>query len=309
MEGPAECEFSVVIPAYGAAPYLARSLDSVARQTYLPLEVIIVDDASPIPITLPKAAAEWPFSVKLLRLRVNGGGGVARNAGVEVCSTEYVVFLDCDDMMDERYLKQLGRAWRTSAKDVGAITVGFFWCDENMRPYRRQSIAPGQRVDRNSLLKAGNFVGGVSVISVRRKAFMASGGFPALRACQDWGLLLAIAEKHRIKSIPDPFVFYMSPTFNAGSITRSSRRAILSVCAIYRIFDPTRGKQYQIKSDLVAYYLMRSGRHALGLKLIGYSYKKFGRISSLLLKAIYEGYVPRGIQVAILRLRSLRSRL
>ncbi|HEY2030287.1 MAG TPA: glycosyltransferase family 2 protein [Myxococcales bacterium] len=79
---------SVVIPCYGGET-LPRALASVAAQTRAPLEVIVVDDASPVPL-----AAE---GARLIRLEHNQGPANARNAGWDAARGTYVAFLDSDD--------------------------------------------------------------------------------------------------------------------------------------------------------------------------------------------------------------------
>lgn len=93
---------SVVVPVYRAATTLRRALESIASQTALPTEVILVDDASDDGtaehLTI-LARQSWPFVVRTLRLPVNAGPGSARNAGWEAVAavSEWVAFLDSDD--------------------------------------------------------------------------------------------------------------------------------------------------------------------------------------------------------------------
>jgi len=79
---------SVVIPCYGGET-LPRALASVAAQTKAPLEVIVVDDASPAPVVAEAA--------RVIRLERNQGPANARNAGWEAAQGKYVAFLDSDD--------------------------------------------------------------------------------------------------------------------------------------------------------------------------------------------------------------------
>jgi hypothetical protein len=76
------------------------------------------------------------------------------------------------------------------------------------------------------------------------------------------------------------------------------------------MFDPSgeRGRSYQHKSGIVAYYLMRSGRKAMAYRVIRYSVGRFRRFNRLLVKAGYEGVVSPGAQLVILRLlRAVRT--
>ncbi|MBQ8200019.1 MAG: glycosyltransferase [Lachnospiraceae bacterium] len=88
---------SVIIPVYGVEPYLRRAVDSVLRQTYSNLEIILVDDGSPDGCPAICDA----YAAKEARVRVihkeNGGLSNARNAGLDVAGGDYIAFLDSDD--------------------------------------------------------------------------------------------------------------------------------------------------------------------------------------------------------------------
>ena len=81
---------SVIVTAYNIKDYLPRCLDSLLRQTYENLEVIVVDDGS-IDGT---AAICDDYAAKNARIRVihkeNGGPSSARNAGVAIAHGEYL---------------------------------------------------------------------------------------------------------------------------------------------------------------------------------------------------------------------------
>jgi glycosyltransferase involved in cell wall biosynthesis len=84
----------VVIACYNSAQYLAKTLTSVARQTYPRIEVIVVDDGS----TDATATIAQSFPVTYVHQK-NQGVSVARNAGIVHCSGEYIQFLDHDDLL------------------------------------------------------------------------------------------------------------------------------------------------------------------------------------------------------------------
>src|SRR5437762_1333566 len=99
-----EPHVSVVIPVFNAGDYLARALDSVARQTYRDFETVIVDDGSTDRRTLAilEAAARGP-GVTVHRTP-NGGPSRARNVGVERARGAYVLPLDADDYLAPAFL-------------------------------------------------------------------------------------------------------------------------------------------------------------------------------------------------------------
>ena len=99
-------KIAVVVPVYKVPfDYLDQCLESIIGQTYTDLEIIIVDDGSP---------EEWAvkcdsFCAIDKRIRVfhkkNGGLSDARNYGLNVCSSEWITFVDGDDWIDLDFLE------------------------------------------------------------------------------------------------------------------------------------------------------------------------------------------------------------
>lgn len=94
---------SVVVPCYCCEGTIERAVDSVMKQTALPAEVLLVDDASPDQgRTLNKLRQlQGRFRdkthIEVIALKNNGGPSVARNAGWEAATQPYIAFLDADD--------------------------------------------------------------------------------------------------------------------------------------------------------------------------------------------------------------------
>ncbi len=83
---------SVVIPTHGRPRWLVEAVESVLAQG-TDAEVVVVDDASPEPVRLPRDPR-----VRLVRREVNGGSAAARNAGLDASTGPFVAFLDDDDL-------------------------------------------------------------------------------------------------------------------------------------------------------------------------------------------------------------------
>jgi len=88
---------SVVIPTFNRKELIFQALDSVARQTRPPLEVIVVDDCSSDGTVDALSAARFPFPVHVVSLATNQGPAAARNAGILKARGRYIAFLDSDD--------------------------------------------------------------------------------------------------------------------------------------------------------------------------------------------------------------------
>ncbi|MGV1036721.1 MAG: glycosyltransferase family 2 protein [Candidatus Nanopelagicales bacterium] len=90
----------VIIPAYNAQDTIATAIESVQRQSYANLTCVIVDDCSTdqtVEAALAAIGDDDRFT--LLKLALNSGASVARNAGLAAASGEYLVYLDADDVL------------------------------------------------------------------------------------------------------------------------------------------------------------------------------------------------------------------
>lgn len=89
--------FSIIVPIYRVEKYLSQCVDSVICQSYSDFELILVDDGSPD--SCPLICDEYALADNRIKVihKPNGGLSDARNAGLEVASGDYVIFLDSDD--------------------------------------------------------------------------------------------------------------------------------------------------------------------------------------------------------------------
>ena len=96
---------SVIIPAYDCANFISQALDSALIQD-VPLEIIVIDDASSDDLgQVMEAYRKYP-QIRYLRNGKNLGVSEARNEGVRCAHGEYIAFLDADDWWEEGKLKK-----------------------------------------------------------------------------------------------------------------------------------------------------------------------------------------------------------
>lgn len=93
-------KISIIIPVYQVEKYIKRCLDSILSQTYSNLEIILIDDGSRD--MSGKICDE--YEIKDSRIKVihqnNAGVSVARNKGLDICTGDYVTFVDSDDFLE-----------------------------------------------------------------------------------------------------------------------------------------------------------------------------------------------------------------
>jgi len=90
---------SIIVPVYNVELYLPRCIDSILAQTYRNLEIILVDDGSPD----NSGRICDTYALKDTRIHVihkkNEGLGQARNAALDICAGDYIMFVDSDDYL------------------------------------------------------------------------------------------------------------------------------------------------------------------------------------------------------------------
>lgn len=114
---------SVIVPVYKVEKYLDECVQSILNQKYKALEIILVDDGSPD--NCPQMCDAW--AARDTRIKVihkpNGGLSSARNAGLEICTGDYIAFVDSDDWIEsEMYQRMLDAIERENA-DICACKI------------------------------------------------------------------------------------------------------------------------------------------------------------------------------------------
>ncbi len=118
---------SVIVPVYGVEKYLNRCIESITKQTYKNLEIILVDDGSPD--HCPELCDEWAerdFRIRVIH-KANGGLSDARNAGMKAATGAYIGFVDSDDWIDPQMYERLVIAMKRNQCDIAACGVKMVW--------------------------------------------------------------------------------------------------------------------------------------------------------------------------------------
>ncbi len=95
--------FSIVIPLYNKEEYIARAIQSVAKQSFQNFEVLIVNDGS-TDKSVESAKQHIDARFRIIE-KENGGVSSARNLGINEAKSKYIVFLDADDTWETNLLE------------------------------------------------------------------------------------------------------------------------------------------------------------------------------------------------------------
>lgn len=170
-----QADVSVVIPTYNSDCTIERAVKSVANQTLLPKEVIIVDDCSTSPkmhTILNNIQNDYNnyFNIKVFYLKNNSGPATARNIGIDNASCKYIAFLDSDDIWHQQKIEI--QYFYIENKNVDFICNNSLILKENQLKNFYNSIINVSDVDVNEInpfiyLFKHIFNGGTSSVMIR----------------------------------------------------------------------------------------------------------------------------------------------
>ncbi|WP_418616204.1 glycosyltransferase family 2 protein [[Ruminococcus] torques] len=98
---------SIVVPIYNVEKYLRNCVDSLLKQSYNNIEIILVDDGSPD--SCPNICDEYARKDDRVVVihKQNAGVSAARNTGIKASCGKYICFVDSDDYVSEYYIEKL----------------------------------------------------------------------------------------------------------------------------------------------------------------------------------------------------------
>lgn len=122
-------KISIIVPIYNVEKYLAECIESIQNQSYSNIEIILVDDESPD--NSGKIAEEYASTDKRIKVihKKNGGLSDARNAGMEVATGDYLMFVDSDDLLTPDACKVLEEKIEKESADY--VIGNYINCHEN----------------------------------------------------------------------------------------------------------------------------------------------------------------------------------
>lgn len=127
---------SVIVPVYKVEVYLNRCVESIVKQSYTNLEIILVDDGSPD--RCPEMCDAWGQKDKRIKVihKENGGLSDARNAGMAIATGTYIGFVDSDDWIDTDFYEKLLFTLKENHAQLCASDVVYSYDDHHERGKR-----------------------------------------------------------------------------------------------------------------------------------------------------------------------------
>ncbi|WP_332018862.1 glycosyltransferase family 2 protein [Kaistella sp.] len=100
-------QISVIVPVYNATKTINRCIESIQRQSFKNFELVLINDGSTDDsLTLCLEYANMDSRIKVFNKK-NGGPSAARNKGIDMASTNLLVFVDSDDYLEPNFIENL----------------------------------------------------------------------------------------------------------------------------------------------------------------------------------------------------------
>lgn len=208
---------SIIIPAFNAEKYVEETINSVLKQTYTNIEIIVVDDGSTDNTArLVEAICNMDSRIKLIRQR-NQGVSTARNHGFSASKGSFIAYLDADDVLAINHLELILQKFFTDD------ALGLVHSDEQIidtfsnRKDEFERGHEGYLLD-NLLLGQRLLISGPSGSIIKREVVESVGGFdPDLSNCADIDFFFRVAHKYKIGRVSEVTWFYRIHSNNMHS--------------------------------------------------------------------------------------------
>lgn len=283
---------SVVMAAYNAENYIGAAVDSVLKQSYSNLELIVINDGSTDNTAqeLEKYLSDARVS---LTTQENSGQTKSKNRGIEKAAGTYVGFCDADDMWHpEKLEKQVEKIQSDSS--VGVVYSDTFLIDEEGKPIDSTDSVPCYNGNVLQHLLYDNFIPFGTVL-VRNSCLQEVGGFnERYRMGIDWDLWLRISTKWSVSCVPEKLYYYRRW---GGQMSRNYDGRYEGALEIFKKFrnDNTalvsKSVYERAESDIYANYAYHVSLYE------GYNFK----LVYLSAKAIYKGALRKSTYSRIAR--------
>ena len=250
---------SVIVPIYNSEEYLTECLDSIVKQTYQNLEIILVDDGSDD----GSCSICDEYSLRDSRIRVihqnNMGVSAARNRGVKEAKGAYIIFIDSDDYIDRSMIEKLYLNLKKNQADMSMCDVISF--DDKSRKFTQAKIIPDETIGADTaltrILDNNNWCYVVAWNKLYKRNLWKNLRYPIGKIHEDEAVIHhLLGQCKRIALISEPLYFYRKTTGSimnsAYSIKRCDRYLAYADRALY--FERTNRNDLMMKTIDVYWY-------------------------------------------------------
>lgn len=150
---------SVIVPVYNGEKTIERCIQSILKQTYKNISIIVVDDGSTD--QTEKILKKFVDNDKVTILHEkNSGASHARNVAIQKVKTDLISFVDSDDYVEVDFVKNMVEGLRVSNADMCITGINYIYGDKvKQSKYKKGIINKNNKNFWNTVLKANGPMG------------------------------------------------------------------------------------------------------------------------------------------------------
>lgn len=205
---------SIIIPTYKRSLRLRSALESISKQTYKNIEIIVVDDnglGSKYDDETKSVVDDFSIffdNLIFVKNKKNMGGGGARNEGIKVANGRFITFLDDDDL----YLPNKVELQVKKFEESNCQNLAFVYCQMTLfddtsgaKLSQTKNYYSGNEVPFKENMKG--CIAGTPTILASKAALKSINGFREFKSGQDWALILdLLVAGYEIDFLPESLV-------------------------------------------------------------------------------------------------------
>ncbi len=266
-------KISVIVPIYNMELYLEQSLNSIIKNDYLDLEIILINDGS------TDSSYEICLKYKEIDNRIqiinkkNGGVSSARNAGLDIATGEYISFIDPDDFIENNFFSFHMKNMQENNADISICGRYIYYDDKKSSRFPTNamflSLSSEEAINCMNLRCFGYFDSAPWDKIYQRELFNEI-RFPLNKLSEDWFIM------HELFELANKIVFNSTPLYyyrqRQGSLTRNRKVNFDAIEA----------------SDNVLMFVKEKYPHSIDQALISCLYALLGVYNHIFLRKEYK---------------------
>ncbi|WP_283403315.1 glycosyltransferase family A protein [Halorubrum sp. DM2] len=252
-------QVSIIIPVYNQPDLLADALDSIYRQTIDNYEVIVIDDNSDV--DYGPIIDSYDSRVTLVVHDENKGAAEARNTGIDAAKSDFLAFLDADDLWRPTKLAKQLSVFQRGSEKLGLVYTGYVQQNIDETNKRVLPEASGEiyisQLERDQLHPT-------STVMLKRECLEQVGGFDSsLPSRQDYDLWIRITERFEVDYVDEILV---EKREQEDSISKNFESRIKGDLGVYRkVLKRTNNLGFLTRNRILSHHHYVIGRD-YGLK-------------------------------------------
>ncbi|MGW9164784.1 glycosyltransferase family 2 protein [Priestia megaterium] len=290
-----DIKVSVIIPTYKRSEFLERAIDSILKQTFSNIEVVVVDDNNPdsnFRLETETKMSKYINNNKIVYIKnqKNLGGALARNQGIWKASGDYVTFLDDDDIYLPDKINDQIKYMLKNELDMSFTNVRIHNLENKLVDYREHPYVTS--LLNEELLKQHllHHLTPTATYMYKKETLINIGGFDDVKVGQEFKLMLKTIESGiKIGYVPQAHVIQY---LHDGERISIGQNKIKGEKELYNF-----KKRYfrLLNSDQKRYITFR--HHAV-MMFVGLRSKKYGILIKHLLLALFTS--PKDCTIEII---------